>query len=181
MLIDTSTPLWITLAGPVLSFVGAMAGGALALRRHREQHAFDRRADWYERAFRALSAAGSLFRDYRVALASLRHDPLALNGYPEKFDESAVAVRLVWDEAPLFASEETTRAIRQAAAEIARMATPTEPVTIDGTIRDVTSIIEALSTAMLQVIEEHRSHIGLPVFRHEDARSLWLDDGEAPT
>ncbi|HEY9226014.1 MAG TPA: hypothetical protein VIP11_05170 [Gemmatimonadaceae bacterium] len=132
--------------------------------------AFDRRAEWYEKSFRALSEASSLFQDFRAALRRYPDDRTALDGVSDQFAAAAKETRAVLDASVLFASEQTTGAIHEAADAIVSLADPFNAATVARTDADLAAIIQALHRAMELLVDEHRAHLGMKRFDHDSIR-----------
>ena len=160
---------WIGLVGPILSFLGGLSGGLLALRRHRSQQAFDRRAEWHERAFATLSAMASLEREFAIEIAH-PSSPGRLGEISERMQELGRERRHVLDEAALYASTEVDAAIRQAAHTMMSFYPRGQRITVENSLELANRATEDLQTAMQVLVDDYRSHMRLKPRDHSLGR-----------
>jgi hypothetical protein len=131
MVVLTSSPLfsaavYAAALTAVAGFIGSWVGAQLALSSFKQQRAFDKQLDWYERADKSLQEmiekieiALTFQEEQGIPAADLKGNWIAVQGAHLRIDRIA-------SQAPLFASPVATKQISSAAALVQMVADKTE-------------------------------------------------------
>jgi hypothetical protein len=102
----------------VTALIGAWLGGAIALGRFKKERGFDRRLEWYERAFRELNSLG--WRMAKVTYLYSRDRRAEAEALFIESREELTSFALTLAEGDFYATREGAAAVRQLVDEINR-------------------------------------------------------------